>query len=155
MEHFGPVRADIPAQHVSVWGRVADAAQVPRGVRQVELSFQLSRPGASTAGLMQTTAPVTVTPDVNGDFMVRLVPNDLIKGNTHYRVVATWLDSAGQLGRSDGYDIFVPISGGEVSVLIGGRLLPAQVYWQATRPVPWPTGAVWVNTITGDVLRKR
>lgn len=139
---------------VLVRGRMTDAAQVPLGAEQVELFFRLSRPATGSDGALYGTAPVIVKPGADGEFTVRLVPNDEIQGNSSYRVSAKYLDRSGAFVELDLWDIFVPKLGGWISELIDPSWSPAQLFNQPARPEPWPTGSVWTDTITGDTWRK-
>lgn len=138
---------------VQVRGRITDAAQVPLWAEQVELFFRLSRPATGSDGSLYGTAPVVVQPDASGEFVVRLVPNDVIQGNSSYRVSAKYLDRSGVFVDVDLWEIFVPMLGGWVSELVDPSWSPAQQFFSATEPEPWPVGTVWNDTITGDVWR--
>lgn len=145
---------------VLVRGSVTDAALVPLWAEQLELEFRLSRPGTGAAasvadGALYSTAPVKVSPDANGEFVVRLTPNDLIQGDTFYQVRATWLGSSGSAESLDLYRIFVPMTGGWITELVDKSWQVAQVIYSPTQPTEWPLGAVWINSVTGDMLRNQ
>lgn len=145
---------------VLVRGSVTDAALVPLWAEQLALEFRLSRPGTGAAasvadGALYSTAPVKVSPDANGEFVVRLTPNDLIQGDTFYQVRATWLGSSGSPESLDLYRIFVPMTGGWITELVDKSWQVAQVIYSPTQPREWPLGAVWINSVTGDMLRNQ
>lgn len=141
---------------VLVRGNIRDAAQVPLATNQLRLKFTLSRPGSGTAssvadGVLFPTAPIEVSPDSRGDFSLRLVPNDLIQGDTFYQVRAEWLDSSSNFTSLDLYRIFVPMTGGWINELVDPSWGVAQIIYAPTRPVVWPAGAVWIDSISGEM----
>lgn len=140
--------------------RITDAAQVPLWAEQLELEFQPSRAGTGAAatladGQLFSQAPVKVQPDANGEGVVRLVPNDVIQGDSYYKVRATWIDRNGTPNGLDLYKIYVPMTGGWLDELVDPSWKVAQVFYQPTKPTPWPAGSVWINSITGDMKRNQ
>ena len=139
-----------------VSGTLNDANLGHLAGRAPKLIFTLSEPATSDAGMF-VTEPIIVTPNSNGAFVVDLEPTETMHQKRHYDLSVQWLDAAGNFIKVDfpDWDIFVPRGGGAFPDLIPGFTSnPFMIFWQATEPNPWPVGTVWVNSITGDVLRK-
>lgn len=122
---------------------------------QPKLEFILSKESFSTDGQLLSTRPVSVTPATgDGAFTVFLVPNDLIQGDTTYKIRATYLDAASNFTSLDLFSFYARSSGGKVTDMLPVGFTPSLVFWQPEEPDPWPVGAIWVNSITDDVQRR-
>ena len=136
-------------------GNYVDCGLTALAAFQPKLEFVLSEESFSMDGQLLSTRPVTVTPSATvGAFSVSLVPNDLIRGNTTYKIRATYLDAAGNFTSIDLFSFYAREGGGKVTDMMPSGFIPALVFWQPTEPDPWPIGSIWVNSITDDVRRR-
>lgn len=120
------------------------------------IAFILSTAAATSDLRVIATRPVEVTPDpVTGQFSVNLAATDKMTPLAWYDVVITWLDSdGGYVGQDRFTKVAVPSDGGDLATLIAMSPGWLSVFYQATEPDPWPIGATWVNTATGDIERR-
>jgi hypothetical protein len=140
----------------TVTGTLADFnLQALTGLRP-KIIFRPNRSALSPTRLY-VARPIEVTPADDGSFSVELVPTQLLEPAAWYTIEIRWQEPSGrELGRDyPDWRVFVTAEGGTLSGLIS---TPADntllVAWQPNQPDPWPSGLVWVNTITGDVVRK-
>ena len=130
--------------------RHAQLHYVPEGPAVAEsLSFLLS----------ESPVPVALTQPGNGfDFF--LVGSDAVSPPRRVSFRVRWLDAEGGFTREDWWrDVWVPDSwDGPLAPLLAQSAGASQmsVIWQASEPseLEAPIGAVWVNTVTGDVRRR-
>jgi hypothetical protein len=115
-----------------------------------------------TAALM-VTQPIDVVLDENTKFSQAVAGSDQTVPPTRYTFLVKWLDTQGVTARQDAFEhVWVPSSGAWTleDLLSGQGIQSTQVFWQATPPDPWPSGAIWVVTadyapyVAGDVLQK-
>lgn len=136
-------------------GSYVDCGLEALAAYQPKLEFVLSKESFSTDGRLLSTRPVVVVPATgSGAFVVQLVPNDLIRGDTTYLIRATYLDAAGNFTSIDLFSFFARSSGGSITDMMPNGFRPSLVYWQPEEPDPWPIGAIWVDSDTDDVRRR-
>lgn len=99
---------------------------------------------------------IVATIDSGGAFSVSLASTaSLQPAGTHYRVRIRWLggERGGMVTKVPG-KLYVPGAGGNIGLLLEQSPGAEFAFWQPTQPDPWPVGAIWVNSVTGDVTRK-
>lgn len=103
------------------------------------------------------TKPAPITPDSGGNFAVNLVPSAQGRPLIDYSMVVTWLDSAGNFVSQDNpnFIFHVPEAGGSIDKLIVSKGTPFW-WWKSTQPpAVRDDGTMWIDPVTGVVLRSR
>jgi len=125
----------------------------------VVLKWTLNEPASTTNGLVVASFTRTITPGTTGAVSWQTVSTDLMHQDAYYTVQIAALNPTAGLPDMDfpEWRIKVPEGTHNLADLIraanGGRN-PLLWYWQPEIPDSWPIGAVWVNSVTGDVNQK-
>lgn len=122
----------------------------------LELIFTLSAPAVSGSSL-RITRPIVVPVLDDGSWLVTIPDTETMQQARYYTMQAQWLDPVQGMGRVDfpDFELRVPVGGGAFSELVSGSMNnPLMVFWQTEEPDPWPVGAVFINTNSGDIYRK-
>ena len=134
-----------------VTGTAADCNLAGVETLGLELVFTLNDAATSDSGIF-IDKPVVV-PVVNGAWSADLQPTEMMWQQRFYKVSARWLDGLG--ASFPDWELHVPPAGGSFpELIVGYSQNPYMIFWQPTEPSPWPVGATWANTVTGDLFRK-
>ncbi len=127
----------------------------------VEIIFEPSGPSVSSGGL-HAARPILVRPAADGSFSVNLIATETMMPAAWYVMRFRWREPSltGQAGFV-AYDfpefrLVTAAGGGDLTKWLNvpfDNLL--MVITEPAPPDPWPIGAIWLNTGSGDYFRRR